>query len=296
MSRVGKLVVVLVVVLTAPAWGRDLLAQRTAVPAAEPGAHADTIAERQSAPETQERAAPLRRQRDDQRKTRERRPAPGVPAGAQRGVVERIVDGDTIWVRAEGPGPLPPNATSKIRLLEIDTPETVHPSMPVQCGGPEASAFAASQLPVGSVVYLEADREDTDQYGRFLRYVYRADGRMFNQIAVQQGYAKAVLYPPNDRHIAAMYEAETKARNAGRGLWGLCVTTQAPAAPPAPAPAPQPLVPQHANAGGGCDPNYQPCVPVYPPDVNCSGVNGTVTVVGSDPHNLDGDGDGSGCD
>lgn len=145
----------------------------------------------------------------------------GVPPTAQAGVVEKIVDGDTIWVRIDEPGGrLVANATHKVRLLEIDTPETVAPGQPVQCGGPEASAFAAQLMPVGAEVYLVADREDTDRYGRFLRYVWTADGRFFNLEAVRTGHARAVLYEPNDAYIELLEEAEAEARSNGRGLWG----------------------------------------------------------------------------
>ena len=146
---------------------------------------------------------------------------PGVPAGAQAGVVEKIVDGDTIWVRVDEPGgPLAAGATHKVRLLEIDTPETVHPSQAVGCGGPEASAFAEQRMPVGSTVHLVADRQDTDQYGRFLRYVWTADGSFFNLDAVRTGHARAVLYAPNDAYIDVLREAEDRARSEGLGLWG----------------------------------------------------------------------------
>jgi micrococcal nuclease len=145
----------------------------------------------------------------------------GIPAGAQEGVVERIVDGDTLWVRVDRPGgPLVAHATHKIRLLEIDTPETVAPGQQVQCGGPEASAYAAGLLPVGSTVYLLADREDTDQYGRFLRYLWTSDGTFFNLEAVRTGHARAVLFEPNDAYIDVLRDAEAQARQAGRGVWG----------------------------------------------------------------------------
>ncbi|MPZ73979.1 MAG: hypothetical protein GEU74_12250 [Nitriliruptorales bacterium] len=144
-----------------------------------------------------------------------------VPTSAQRGVVEKIVDGDTIWVRIdEAGGPLVAGATHKIRLLEIDTPETQHPNLPVQCGGEEATAFAQRLLPVGSTVFLVADREDTDRYGRFLRYVWTSDGRFFNLDAVRAGVARAVLYEPNDAYIDLLRDAEAEARSAGLGLWG----------------------------------------------------------------------------
>ena len=145
----------------------------------------------------------------------------GVPAGAQPAVVEKVVDGDTIWVRVDEPGgPLPAGATHKIRLLEIDTPETVAPDRPVECGGPEASAFANRRLPVGSTVHLVADRQDTDQYGRFLRYVWTQDGDFFNLDAVRTGHARAVLFEPNDAYIEVLREAESRARSEGLGVWG----------------------------------------------------------------------------
>jgi micrococcal nuclease len=145
------------------------------------------------------------------------------PAGTQEAVVEKIVDGDTIWVRVDRPGgPLPPGASHKIRLLEIDTPETRHPVVALQCGGPEATAFAQRLLPVGSTVHLLGDREDVDQYGRFLRYVWTSDGVFFNYEAVRTGHARAVLYEPNDAYIDVLRRAEAEARAAKRGLWGAC--------------------------------------------------------------------------
>ena len=145
----------------------------------------------------------------------------GIPAEAQPGVVEKVVDGDTIWVRIDDPGgPLVANATHKIRLLEIDTPETVAPGQPIECGGPQASAFAERRMPVGSQVHLLADREDVDQYGRFLRYVWTDDGAFFNLDAVRTGHARAVLYEPNDAYIEVLREAESRARSEGLGVWG----------------------------------------------------------------------------
>jgi micrococcal nuclease len=143
-----------------------------------------------------------------------------LPDGTQAGVVERVVDGDTIWVRIDEPGgPLAAGATHKIRLLEIDTPEMGGPGG-VECGGPQATAFAEQHLLIGSTVHLLADREDTDRYGRFLRYVWTADGMFFNAEAVRRGHARVVLFEPNDAYIDVMRAAEAEARDAGRGIWG----------------------------------------------------------------------------
>ncbi len=99
----------------------------------------------------------------------------GVPSGAHAALVAGIIDGDTIEVRVEQPGALS-RGSHTLRLLEIDTPETVHPTVGVECYGPEASAFAAREMPVGSQAWLLADQEDQDQYDRYLRYVWTDDG------------------------------------------------------------------------------------------------------------------------
>lgn len=210
----------------------------------------------------------------------------GVPAEAQEAVVARHVDGDTIW--AEG-GTLPAGAVSKIRVLEIDTPE------PANCFGPESSAFARAELPIGSKIYLVADREDKDRYGRFLRYIWKASGEFYNEKAVRQGFAKAVLFAPNDRYIALMRAAEAEAKGARRGLWAACAA-QVPAPPPVQAQAPAPPVPLPAAAG--CDPSYPDfCIPPGPPDLDCADVSGRrFTVLGPDFHRFDGNFDGVGCE
>lgn len=139
----------------------------------------------------------------------------GVPSKAQQATVERVVDGDTIWVTIG-----PSRARQKIRILEIDAPETNLPTGQVECGGLEAAAFARQELPVGSSVHLLGDREDRDQYGRYLRYVWDEDGEPYNEKAVRLGYARAIFFPPNDLYIARIRAAESEARLAQRGIWG----------------------------------------------------------------------------
>lgn len=149
-----------------------------------------------------------------------------IPEGAQRARVARVVDGDTIWAEPLESGPLPTGAAHRIRILQIDTPEVHGPV--AECYGPEASAFATRVLPVGSTVYLAADQQDTDRFGRFLRYVWTEDGTFYNELAVLAGYARAVLFMPNDRHIGIQRAAETQAQQAGRGLWSACPATEDP--------------------------------------------------------------------
>ncbi len=149
-------------------------------------------------------------------------PGRAVATGREAGEVVRIVDGDTLYLRGDGDllddGP----GGTAVRLLQIDTPETVAPATPVQCWGPEASAALEDLVPPGSAVTVEADEELLDRYDRTLLYVYDADGEMVNLAMVRAGHAEAVLYEPNDRHIARMRAAEADARDAGLGLWGAC--------------------------------------------------------------------------
>jgi micrococcal nuclease len=142
--------------------------------------------------------------------------APSVPL--QRAIVERIVDGDTLWVRVDEPGaPLAEVAAHEVRLLGLDDARTAAP-----CMDPDATAFARQTIPPGTHVLLEADVQDTDVQGRRLRYLYLPDGRMFNEMAVAHGVASAALSLPNDRHIDRMYAAEHAARRSERGLWASC--------------------------------------------------------------------------
>jgi micrococcal nuclease len=133
---------------------------------------------------------------------------PGSPA-----YVTRVVDGDTIIVGLSG-------QSVRIRLIGIDTPETVAPDRPVQCYGPEASRFTTSRLQ-GREVRLEFDVERLDRYGRTLAYVW-ADGELFNEVLVREGFATVTTYPPNVRYVDRFVAAQRAAREAGRGFWGAC--------------------------------------------------------------------------
>ncbi|MEZ4521766.1 MAG: thermonuclease family protein [Thermomicrobiales bacterium] len=132
--------------------------------------------------------------------------------------VVRTVDGDTIIVRVDG-------KEERLRYIGIDAPESVTPDQPVECFGRESSDANARIVDDGPV-FLEADAEDRDRYGRLLRYVYvpAEDGSMtmVNRYLVEQGYAEAGSYPPNVRHQDELFAAESDAIEANRGLWGSC--------------------------------------------------------------------------
>jgi micrococcal nuclease len=128
-------------------------------------------------------------------------------------VVVKVVDGDTIDVRIG-------SRTDTVRLLGVDTPETHHPTKPVQCFGPEAAAYTTSRL-TGQTVTLEDDVEPRDVYDRRLSYVY-IDGHRFNDELLSLGYARLLVIPPNGAHARTMLAEELAAKRAGRGLWGAC--------------------------------------------------------------------------
>ena len=103
--------------------------------------------------------------------------------------VLRIIDGDTVEINYDG------QAVS-VRLIGVDTPETVHPSQPVEAYGREASSFTKN-LRLGESVYLRFDTEKQDRYGRLLAYLYRApDGLFVNLEVVRQGYGHAYTRSP----------------------------------------------------------------------------------------------------
>ncbi len=135
-----------------------------------------------------------------------------LPAAAAPGqVVERVVDGDTIIVEGVG----------RVRLIGVDTPETVHPNRPVEFFGKEASAFTKGLLE-GKRVRLEYDQEREDRYGRTLAYVYLDDGTFVNAEIIRRGYGHAYTRFPF-RHMEAFRQFEREARNNRRGLWGAAV-------------------------------------------------------------------------
>lgn len=140
-----------------------------------------------------------------------------VPAAAAEAVVERVVDGDTVIVTVAG-------ERERIRLIGVDTPETVKPDAPVDCFGPEASAFTTATLPEGATVWLEDDASqgDADRYDRLLRYVWSPDGTMLNERLVAEGYGREDTYDDAYRYRDRFVAAEASAEASRVGLWAAC--------------------------------------------------------------------------
>ena len=121
--------------------------------------------------------------------------------------VKRVIDGDTI-VLENG---------ERVRLIGVDTPESVHPNKPVEYFAKEASAFTKNMVE-GKKVKLEYDWQRKDRYGRTLAYVYLEDGTHLNAEIIKQGYGFAYTKYPF-KYLEEFRKYERKAREEEKGLW-----------------------------------------------------------------------------
>ena len=133
-----------------------------------------------------------------------------------RAEVKSHIDGDTVKVYISNP-PRGLNKSETIRMLGVDTPETKHPSKPVEYFGREASEFTRRAL-LGKQVYLAFDWNLRDKYGRLLAYIYTAQGQCFNVRLIREGYAHAYTHF-TFQFMDEFRRFEQEARRAKRGLW-----------------------------------------------------------------------------
>jgi micrococcal nuclease len=142
------------------------------------------------------------------------------PAPGRSDEVVRVVDGDTVVLRAAG----------KSRLIGVDTPEVFGRE---ECFGREASAFAKRLLRTGLRVRVERDVEPRDRYGRALVYLRLPDRRSFNELLVARGYAVPLTVPPNVRHAGRFRALARRARERAAGLWSprVCGGARVPGPP-----------------------------------------------------------------
>jgi len=126
------------------------------------------------------------------------------------------VDGDTVKVRISNP-PINLSEEETIRLLGVNTPETVHPNQAVQYFGKEASDYTKKNL-LNKNVYLAFDWDLRDRYGRLLAYIYTDQGQCFNAALIREGYGHAYLQYPF-QFMEEFRALEQEARRQKRGLW-----------------------------------------------------------------------------
>lgn len=141
--------------------------------------------------------------------------SPAIPPDAFSARVVRVVDGDTLLAE------LPGTAAVRVRIIGVDTPETVKPDTPVRCYGPQASAFTKHLLPPGTTIHAAHEAGgDTDKFGRQLWDVWLPDGRFLESVLAAAGAARAYPYPPQVDYADLIAQLAAQARASGRGLWG----------------------------------------------------------------------------
>lgn len=204
--------------------------------------------------------------------------------------VIRVVDGDTVKVDING--------GESVRVIGINTPETVHPDKPAECGGADATAAARALLDGKRVaVVYDPTQDRRDRYGRLLAYLDIPQSGDFGETMLRKGHAKEYTYADPYQRRTTYRSAEQQARAADRGLWGGCTTsqqqepkqqkapeptpapsspapaptTQAPApkapkapAPSAPAPSPKAVAPGPGWTNDALTPGYTGCRQGYP--------------------------------
>ena len=214
----------------------------------------------------------------------------GVTSSSAAGLqVIRIHDGDTLTI-ASG---------EKVRFLQIDTPEI----SPAECYGAEAHKALVGIIGK-SPITLESDSvsDDKDQYGRILRYV-RVGKVNVNLKLVEIGAATPYFFKgEKGKYSNQLLKAAQNAKAKKLGLWKMCPNTNLEPLKPATTGSAisTPTTSTTATSNSKCDPNYQGCIPPYPPDLDCSDIKrmglAPILVIGVDVHKFDGDGDGIGCD
>ena len=141
-----------------------------------------------------------------------------APASGRWAKVTKVTDGDTLEL----------DGSEKVRLIGVNTPETVKKNTPVMPYGEEASHFTKSQL-TGQKVYVEVDVQPQDRYGRTLAYVFteqpkseqEVESYMFNATLVREGYAQLMTIPPNVKYQDLFVKLQRQAREQNKGLWAL---------------------------------------------------------------------------
>ena len=141
----------------------------------------------------------------------ERASWPDPPKGAVAAKVQRVVDGDTFVASVNG-------RRERVRVIGVDTPESVDPNRPDEPFGEEASDFAKRYLD-GETVRMAGDVEPRDRYGRMLAYVWLADGTFWNALLAAEGYAQQLTIPPNVTYAPLFRRLVAEARRNDRGLW-----------------------------------------------------------------------------
>ena len=130
--------------------------------------------------------------------------------------VQKVVDGDTFYIKKDG-------QDVKVRLIGVDTPESVAPAYSGKENTKEGEKAAEylKDLIGGKTIYLEYDLDTYDQYGRLLAYDYKSDQEtMVQRVLLSEGMAMVVTYQPNVKYADEFVKLQKEARENGKGFWG----------------------------------------------------------------------------
>lgn len=145
-----------------------------------------------------------------------------IPEGSEEASVERVVDGDTMKLNLKNS-----NEVITLRLLLVDTPESVKPGVDPQAYAIEASNFAKEVLQVNDTVYIEYDSgSKTDRYGRHLGYLWyyskeNNSWQMFNKTIIEKGFARVGYIYSQKKYLDTLNEAQDKAKNSKLNIWSV---------------------------------------------------------------------------
>ncbi|MES3031373.1 MAG: thermonuclease family protein [Patescibacteria group bacterium] len=130
--------------------------------------------------------------------------------------VHNVLDGDTFEVEVKG-------VVEKVRMIGVDTPETVDPRKPPQCFGSEASN-ETKKLLTDHFVYLEIDPTQYfyDKFGRILAYVKLDEGLFVNRHLLEKGFAREYTYGKAYALSKEFKKIQKESQIKKNGLWAVC--------------------------------------------------------------------------
>lgn len=127
-------------------------------------------------------------------------------------LVVEVVDGDTYKISYKG-------EEKKVRLIGVDTPESVHPDSSKNSNSGKIASNYVKELIENKYISLEFDVSQTDKYGRLLAYIYLENGEMLNEKLLKEGYAQVATYAPNVKYVDTFTTLQEEARNNKVGFW-----------------------------------------------------------------------------
>lgn len=127
-------------------------------------------------------------------------------------LITEVVDGDTYKIKYNG-------KEEKVRLIGVDTPESVHPDKTKNTEYGKIASNYVKELIENKYISLEFDVSQRDKYGRLLAYIYLENGEMLNEKLIKEGYAQVATYAPNVKYVDTFKNLQEEARKNKVGFW-----------------------------------------------------------------------------